>query len=139
MLNDQSITSPHNEPQRSPGFVQRQPPEVFCKKRCSQKFRKFHGKMPVLKSLFNNVAGVQTCGFIKKTLLHWCLPMKFAKFLRAPILKNICERLLLFVSPQDTITNIDCKLWLDETSTECNVSIFLNQGITYLWRMLQRI
>ena len=29
VLNDQSITSPHNEPQRSPGFVQKQPPEAF--------------------------------------------------------------------------------------------------------------
>ena len=35
VLDDQSITSPHNEPQRYPGFVQKQPPEVFCKKRCS--------------------------------------------------------------------------------------------------------
>ena len=29
-LNDQKIPSPHNEPQRSPGFVQKQPPEAFC-------------------------------------------------------------------------------------------------------------
>ena len=35
VLNDQNITSPHDEPQRSPGFVQKQPPEAFCKKRCS--------------------------------------------------------------------------------------------------------
>ena len=35
VLDDQSITSPHNEPQRYTGFVQKQPPEVFCKKRCS--------------------------------------------------------------------------------------------------------
>ena len=35
VLDDQSITSRHNEPQRYPGFVQKQPPEVFCKKRCS--------------------------------------------------------------------------------------------------------
>ena len=33
-LNDQSITSTHNETQRSAGFVQKQPPEVFCKKSC---------------------------------------------------------------------------------------------------------
>ena len=33
--NDQSITSRQNVPQRSPGFIQKQPPEVFCKKRCS--------------------------------------------------------------------------------------------------------
>ena len=33
--NDQSITSRQNVPQRSPRFIQKQPPEVFCKKRCS--------------------------------------------------------------------------------------------------------
>ena len=37
----------------------------------------------------------------------------------------ICERLLLFVSPQNTITNSSGKFGLDETSTECKVSIFL--------------
>ena len=34
MLNDQSVTSPHNEPQRSE-FAQKQPPEVFCRKKGS--------------------------------------------------------------------------------------------------------
>ena len=57
--------------------------------------------------------------------------MKFAKFLRTPILKNICERLLLFVSPQNTITNIDGKFGLDETSTECNASTFLKEAISF--------
>ena len=57
--------------------------------------------------------------------------MKFAKFLRAPILKNICERLLLFVSPQDAIRNIGGKFGLDETWTECNVSIVLNGTILF--------
>ena len=45
--------------------------EVFCKKSCSQRFRKFHRKTPMLESLFNRVAGLTT------------------------ILKNICQRLLL--------------------------------------------
>ena len=95
MLNDQSITSPHNEPQRSPGFFQKRPPEVFFKKMCSWKFRKFHMKSPVLEPLFNNVAGLQACNFIEKMLQHWCFPMKFVKFLVTPILKNIRERLFL--------------------------------------------
>ena len=47
MLNNQSITSSHNEPQRSPEIVQKQPLEVFCKKSCSYDFRKFHRKTPV--------------------------------------------------------------------------------------------
>ena len=47
--------------------------------------------------------------------------MKFAKFLRTPILKNICERPVLFGSPQNTITNSSGEFGLDETSTECKV------------------
>ena len=35
MLNGQKVSFPHNEPQRSPGFVQKQSPELFCKKMCS--------------------------------------------------------------------------------------------------------
>ena len=88
MLNDHSITSPHNEPQRSPGFAQKQPPELFCRKTCSQKFHKFPRKTPELESLFNSVAS-----------------------------RNfICERLFLFVSPQKTITNSSGEFGLDETS-----------------------
>ena len=39
----------------------------------------------------------------------------------------ICERLLLFVSPQNTITNGSGEFALDETSTECKVNIFLKR------------
>ena len=35
------------------------------------------------------------CNFIKRRLQHRCFPVKFAKFIRAPILKNICKQLLL--------------------------------------------
>ena len=57
------------------------------------KFCKFHWETPVLKYLFNraNFRG----NFIKKCLQHSCFFVEFAKFLRTPILKNICERLLL--------------------------------------------
>ena len=48
-----------------------------------------------LESPFNKVAGLQACIFIKKKLQHRCFPVKFAKVLRTPILKIICERLLL--------------------------------------------
>ena len=75
--------------------LRKQRPEVFCRKRCLQKFRKFHRKTPVLESLFN---AAQACNFIKKRLQHRYFPVKFAKFLRTPILKNICERLLLNLS-----------------------------------------
>ena len=71
-----------------------------------------------MESLFNNVVGFQ------EILQHGCFPMKFAIFLRAPFWKNIWKRLLLFVSPQNIITNIGGEFGLDETLTERNVSIF---------------
>ena len=51
---------------------------------------------------FYKVAGLQVCNiaasnFVKKTLLHRCFPVKFDKFSKTPILKNICERLLLCI------------------------------------------
>ena len=39
--------------------------------------------------------GLKACNIIKKRLQHRCFPVKYAKFLRTPILKNICERLSL--------------------------------------------
>ena len=56
-------------------------------------------KIPVLESLRNKVAGLPARNLIKKRLQHRCFPVKFptfTKFLRATILKNICERLLLY-------------------------------------------
>ena len=79
-----------------------------------------------LESPFNNVVGFQ------EILKYWCFPMKFAKFLRTPILRNICERLLLFVSPQNTKANSGNEFGLDEILTEFdNVSIFLNVTILF--------
>ena len=56
------------------------------KTRCSQKFRKFYRKIPALESLLQ---------LIKKRLQHKCF--HFAKFLKTPILKNICDRVLVEV------------------------------------------
>ena len=54
-----------------------------------------HRRTPVLMSLFNKVAGLRACNFIKKRFQHRCFPVNIAKFLRTPISKNFCERLLL--------------------------------------------
>ena len=35
--------------------------------------------MPVLESLFDKVAEIEICDFIKKILQHRCFPVKFAK------------------------------------------------------------
>ena len=47
----------------------------------------------MLKSIFINIVDLRACNFIKKRLQHRWFPVKFAKFLTAPILKNICEKL----------------------------------------------
>ena len=59
----------------------------------------------MLKSLFNKVTSLHSCNFIKKRLQQRCFRVNIAKFLRKPILKNICGRLLLFSEIQ-TINNV---------------------------------
>ena len=53
-------------------------------------------KAPVLESLFNKVIFL-----IKRILQHRSLPVNIANLLRTPILKKICERLLLSVRRSD--------------------------------------
>ena len=67
----------------------RQPSKKLSKKRCflkSENSQKYAcvGVSFLIKSILLN-----------KRLRHRCFPMNFGKFLRTPILKNICERLLL--------------------------------------------
>ena len=133
--------------------IEKQPPEVFCKKGVFKNFANFRGKhlcwsrfwkkqplevfcrKVVLKifqgkhfvgvslikfvktckicdifkstyfeehlqttaSVLNKIAGPKVSNFIKKRLQHRCFLVKFAKFLRTPISKNIYERLLLSI------------------------------------------
>ena len=51
------------------GRIAEQPPEVFCKKMCSQKFCKIHRKTPVPKSFFLKSCSPQACNFLKKETL----------------------------------------------------------------------
>ena len=77
-------------------MLEKQSLEVFYKKICSQKFPNIHRKTSVLESLFNKVAGLQACNFIKKRYQHRCFPVNISKFSRTSILKNICVRLLVY-------------------------------------------
>ena len=47
----------------------------------------------ILQIFFNENVGLQSCNFFKKRLQHRCFPVNIAKFLRTPVLKNICQRL----------------------------------------------
>ena len=63
--------------------IQKQPLEVFLK------ILQIHKKTPMLQSLFYKAASLQACNVTKKWLLHMCFSVKFEKFSRTPILKNI--------------------------------------------------
>ena len=55
-------------------------------------------KTPVLETLFDKVTGLRAYNFIKKRHQHRCFPVNITTCLRAPISKNICEWLLLYLS-----------------------------------------
>ena len=74
-------------------ILQKQPLEVLCKKVVLKNFVNFIGKVFFLVSL--------------KGLWHRCFPVKFAKFLRTSILKNICEQLLLILSSTEVAFKAD--------------------------------
>ena len=93
---------------------------MFFKIGFLKNFAVFTGKTPVWE-LFNKV-------FNKMQLLHRCFPVNIAKLLRTPILKNICERLLLwFCSIHDSSFSgnhdeaLSLLLPLMETRTKDNV------------------
>ena len=52
-----------------------------------QDFLKFDRKAPVKESIFNNIAGLKACNFVKKRLL--CFPVKFESFFRTSIFKSV--------------------------------------------------
>ena len=66
------------------------------KKRCSLKFCNIHSKTPVLESLFNKVAGLRPSTLLKRSSNTGVFTWILRNFLRTPILKNICKRLLLY-------------------------------------------
>ena len=76
----------------------------------SQWFENFPRKNKVLEAVVRRCSvkkvflKVFVKSFFKKRLQHRCCPMKFAEFSRKPILKNICERLLLIVLKLGTNT-----------------------------------
>ena len=51
----------------------------------------------MLESIFNEIADMKACSIIKKKLQHSYFTANISKFLRAPVPKNICERLLMYI------------------------------------------
>ena len=61
---------------------------------CSEKSRKIHSKTPPLESLFDYVAGLKACNFIKNRLHYRYFPVNMAKFLITVFLKKHLRWLL---------------------------------------------
>ena len=70
----------------SNSHLPKQPPEVFCRKKCSYNFANFTGKQ-----LYRNL-------FLTKLQEEITLCQEIAKLLSTPIFKNICDRLLLYLA-----------------------------------------
>ena len=51
----------------------------------------------MLDTLFDKVTVLKDCNFIGKRIQLRCFSVNIAKFLRTPILKNFCKRLLLLL------------------------------------------
>ena len=66
---------------------------MFYKKAVLKNLAIFIGKCLCWSLSFNDKAGLQFCNFFKKKLRYSRFPVTIAKFLRKPVLKNICERL----------------------------------------------
>ena len=49
----------------------------------------------MLESLYEKIAGRQTCNFIEKILLHWHFPVNIVKFLRIAFVIEYLRWLLL--------------------------------------------
>ena len=67
--------------------------QVFYTKVIIKNFAIFTEKQLRWSLFLNKNAGLQSWNFIKKRLQHRFFPVNIAKFLRTPVLENICERL----------------------------------------------
>ena len=62
-----------------------------------------------------------TRNFIKKRLQQRCFPVNITKFLRTPILKNVCEQLVLFIILTTVLflpVNVRKKIFFQKLITE---------------------
>ena len=75
--------------------IEKQPPEVFCKKGVSKNFTKFTGKHLCQSLFLNKVADLRPETLLRKRLWHRCFPVNFANFLRIPFITEHLWWLLL--------------------------------------------
>ena len=84
-----------SKPQQQPLKMRSSPLEVFCRKEVLENLTKFKGRHLGWSLLFKQSYKLESYILIKKRLRQRYFHENSAKFLRKPILENICERLLL--------------------------------------------
>ena len=73
--------------------MERHNEQVFYKKAALKNFAIFAEQQLRLSLFLNKNTSLQSWNFIKKRLQHRFCPVNIAKLVRAPVLKNICQRL----------------------------------------------
>ena len=73
--------------------MERHNEQVFYKNAILKNFAIFTQKQLRWSLFLNKNAALDYWNFIKKRLQQRCFPMNISKFLRTPVLKNICEQL----------------------------------------------
>ena len=85
--------------------------------------------MESVESFFNKAAGIRLFNFINKKFQCSCFPVRFAKFLRAPIFNNTCERLLLYLHVK-CIKKIQLTMSDQRTLLKIYDGVFLRKQLT---------
>ena len=91
----------------------KQPPEVFFRKRCSQRLRKNSQENTCARNSFNKVAGLKSANLLKKSPWLKCFPVNFVKFSK----NNFCYKTplvdasLLRILPKNNIADIPRNIW----------------------------
>ena len=78
-------------------YLQNLPPELFYEKAVLKPSQNLQENTCVGVSFLAKVQAWRPAALLKKRLQHRCFPKNIVKFLRPPILKNICEPLLLYL------------------------------------------
>ena len=90
----------------------------------------------MLKSLFNKVVAWRSATLLKRDSTHF-FSLTFAKFLKTPILKSICKRLLLFTSLLNNISYFRVKIKKTDTLKICRYPEFNIKLIILQWQHLK--
>ena len=94
---------------------------------------KFTGKHLPQTLFFNKIASLRPATLLNERHWYRCFPMNFAKLLRTPILKNVCDRLLLFAGQKTTYKLNRRDLLLLPCLVHFNISVASSFLFFYLW------